>query len=519
MNSRPSNLPTIIVTGASGFIGRHFLDTIKNDFYIYALARRSQKAAGIPIHKNIIWIRVDIAVEQAMKEILNGIANQGGADYLLHLAGFYDFSNKSDQEYYRTNAIGTRNILENSKILRLKRFIFASSLTVTEFCNPNVVINEDSPTDAKFPYALSKKEAEIFIKDYSSEFPCTIIRQAAIYSDWCEYMPLYSFLSTWLSAKWNCRVLGGKGDSAIPYLHINELCKLFLLIIKQTEQLPIFNILIASPDNSESHKELFKIAVGYNYFQSIKPFYVPKFLAYAGIIVRYQWGRIIGKLPFERFWMAKYIDHKMRVDASNTRKILSWIPIARYDIKRRLLFIIANMKNNPFEWKYKNETAPVYAIKERQYLKIYECMIKLKDQIINEIFARMSSQKNTYLFETYQHLEIDKLINRIEYLYNMLENGMRTGDRTNILEYGSYMAGERFIEGFKSVEVIRAIELTAEITIDSLMSQSELEGMEQRIHDEIMVTLQMVIDKIEDTYENLIDNKRQKTENKKNGEG
>mgnify|MGYP000243527337 CR=1 FL=1 len=37
-------LPRIIVTGSSGFIGRHLLDALKEDYRIYALARRSRKA-------------------------------------------------------------------------------------------------------------------------------------------------------------------------------------------------------------------------------------------------------------------------------------------------------------------------------------------------------------------------------------------------------------------------------------------------------------------------------------------
>ena len=34
-------------------------------------------------------------------------------------------------------------------------------------------------------------------------------------ANWCEYAPLYVFLSTWLSKKWNARILGGRGASAI----------------------------------------------------------------------------------------------------------------------------------------------------------------------------------------------------------------------------------------------------------------------------------------------------------------
>ena len=47
-------LPRILVTGASGFIGRHLLEALKEDFQIIGLARRSQIRCGAPFHSNII---------------------------------------------------------------------------------------------------------------------------------------------------------------------------------------------------------------------------------------------------------------------------------------------------------------------------------------------------------------------------------------------------------------------------------------------------------------------------------
>ena len=45
-------LPTIIMTGASGFIGGNLLEILKENYRIFAMARRSRKEAGIPFHKN-----------------------------------------------------------------------------------------------------------------------------------------------------------------------------------------------------------------------------------------------------------------------------------------------------------------------------------------------------------------------------------------------------------------------------------------------------------------------------------
>jgi len=500
---RPSTLPILIITGASGFIGRNLLQKFKSSFYIYALARRSAITSGVELNNNINWIRVDISDNNKIHEVFKTIAVNGGADYIFHLAGFFNFDNKNDPEYERTNVIGTKNILEGARKLYLKRFVFASSITVTSFENSTQTIDENSPTNAKFPYAISKAKAEALVSESSSYFPCTTIRLAAIFSDWCEYKPLYCFLNTWLSKKWHHKMLAGKGEAAVPYLHIRDLSNFFMAVIKNTGHLDQYNILIASPDSATSHKELYKVACGFSYFHSIKPILIPKAVVSIGIVLRMLWGKITRHLPFERLWMMKYIDKKLIVDSSETQKMLSWEPIRRYSINHRLLFIIANMKRNPYEWQYKNEIILDQAITQRKYLDIYEGMTELKDEIINKTFVQFIAVENSKKFPTYQHLECEQLLNRIENIFNMLEFDVCTGNRGNILEYGRSIAEARFAEGFTSNEVINAVQLTADVIVTQLLQQDGLKEMEQLIHDEVTMTLQMVIERIEDTYEQL----------------
>jgi len=55
-----NNLPGIVITGASGFIGRHVVESLRETFHVFALARRTQQEVGVPRHQNIEWILVDI---------------------------------------------------------------------------------------------------------------------------------------------------------------------------------------------------------------------------------------------------------------------------------------------------------------------------------------------------------------------------------------------------------------------------------------------------------------------------
>ena len=294
------HLPGIIVTGASGFVGRNFLKAVNDKFRLFCLARRTQNEACVAQNKNIHWTQVDIAKWDRVKEVAECVKQFGGADYVLHLAGYYDFTNKNHPEYERTNVRGTGNILKLSRMIGIKRFIFASSLAACKFPPSDKVVDELSPPDANYPYALSKRLGEEMIHDFSTHFPCTIIRMAAVFSDWCEYPPLYVLLNTWLSGKWNARVLGGKGLTAIPYIHINDLTNCILKVIEMHETLPRLCFYNASQNGATNHIELFKTATRYYFGLNVKPICVAKPLLIPIIAIRQYLVRLFGRIPFER---------------------------------------------------------------------------------------------------------------------------------------------------------------------------------------------------------------------------
>jgi len=95
-------LPSILVTGASGFIGRHFVIAACNKFRLFCIARRSQKEAGIPQNDNIHWLQADITKWQNLLSAAQYIRNHGGADYVLHLAGYYDLAKGEEKHSLRS---------------------------------------------------------------------------------------------------------------------------------------------------------------------------------------------------------------------------------------------------------------------------------------------------------------------------------------------------------------------------------------------------------------------------------
>ncbi|MEN8154060.1 MAG: NAD(P)-dependent oxidoreductase [Acidobacteriota bacterium] len=494
-------LSTIVVTGASGFIGRYFLEGAKEKYRIFAIARRSQTECNAPRHQNIEWYMVDICEKAELNKIINSISKKTKIDFILHLAGYYDFECLKNPEYERTNVQGTRNILEHGKKLKIKRFIFSSSLTVSDFKKCKMPLTEKSPPNGNFPYALSKRKGEDMLKEYSKHFPCTVIRFAAVFSDWCEYGPLYSLMSTWVSGKWNSRILGGKGKTAITYIHIKCAVLFILQVLTGNDHMKRFDILIASSSEYQSHRKLFLLTTRLYFGKALKPIFIPKFLAGIGIYLRCMFGKIFNKNPFEKIWMVNYIDHFISTKPDYSLKILPFSIRERYHLPRRLIYLIENMKSFPQEWHSRNLKVFRRDIK-RPNLLISNVMSSYRELLVEDTYKYLSTSPD---YPNYHALDPDKLRWYIDFVMNLLMGSVRNSDRHSVISYYRYLASIRKKEGFSLNELKSALLKLGEITVKNLKKSPELEGMEQYLNDQIMLTLEMAADEVDDAYSEIPD--------------
>ena len=117
-------LPGLVLTGASGFEGRYFIEAAGKHFRLFCVARRSAAEVGVQEKNTLRWFQADIADRARLQEMIPLTKDFGGVDYIVHFAGYYDYTNKEHPSYARTNVEGTRNILELARHLEIKRFIF-----------------------------------------------------------------------------------------------------------------------------------------------------------------------------------------------------------------------------------------------------------------------------------------------------------------------------------------------------------------------------------------------------------
>jgi len=502
--------PVLIVTGASGFVGRHFLASVCNDCTIYALARRSQFEAGVPQNKNIKWLLVDVANDEQLDRVISFIQSESTVDFIFHFAGYYNFSYDDNPEYERTNVGGTSLILKYADNCNVKRFIFASSIAACEFPSEGNALTESSPPDANHIYAESKKKGEELTLEYSSKFPCSVVRFAALFSDWGEYGPLYVLMENWFSKGPKSRILGGDGSFGIPYMHIGCLIRLLRILMDKTDDLPDYDIYIASPDGVTTHKELFELTTTLHSGNAIKPWLLPLPIVWLGVAVFDLFGRLIGNRPFERPWMVRYLGSQLRVDSKYTRKALDWAPKQRHRIERRLLYLVEHAKSFPLEWHTKNQASLKIENIDRPNLIIAEALMRRQNEIIERLLERVRSDKGQNDLPNYNLKSDETLRWYLGIYYNQLMTSVRTGDRMSLVNYSRFLANIRSRESFTAAEVANALNRIGEIVIAALLEQQELQDLELLVNDSIGLTIQLAVDEVEDSFDRIEETEKRK---------
>jgi len=496
-------LPQIVVTGSSGFLGRHLLDELKEEYRIFGIARRSPAKVGAPIHRNITWYQADIGDQLELATAFRKIREEGGAEMVIHLAAHYDFIREENLNYWRTNVEGLRNVLEECLDLRLRRFIFASSTAACGFPpahEPGRVITEDTPADGRHIYAETKRLGEEMVGEYSDEIPVTTTRFAALISEWCEYPPLFVFLQTWLSKSWRRRMLGGKGEFAIPYLHVRDAVQVVRQVMKQADVLESGDVFLACPDGGVTSRYLFEQATLLYYGSAEKPIWVPRWFCRLGIGTREKILSLLGRTPFERAWMADYVDRQLLVDARRTRQALNWEPRPRLSILRRLPFMIENFKTNPAEW-YRRNHAAMRLEPPLENLRIHRLLEKHETRILQGMSTLMTSREGQERFPKYQALPSEEQMWYHRVAFRRLLDSVRTRDKSIYASFCRDLAELRCGQGFMVEEVREAVRALRDFCIGVLDQDPDSAGLSQVIEDHIAMTMLCGCDQIEDTFE------------------
>lgn len=170
----------LVVTGATGFVGRHFVDhALAAGHEVAALHREpSRKEAlvsdmesrGVEFHPG------DVSEPESLAPVMRG------AECVCHFASAFREAGVSD-DYFRTvNVTGTRNALDAAAEQGVRRFVMCSTAGIYGSRVPGVA-DENSPLRPANIYETSKVEAEDVVRRHSAAhgMEYAIFRPAVVY--------------------------------------------------------------------------------------------------------------------------------------------------------------------------------------------------------------------------------------------------------------------------------------------------------------------------------------------------
>jgi len=208
----------ILVTGASGFIGRKLsLMLAEMGYEVLALCRNVQHPYLIP-HRNIQFIKGDIlniaSLEKAMKDCYQ----------VYHTAAMAKMWCPNEHDFYEVNVVGTRNVLQAALKLGVERVVHTSTCGVW---GPtlNHPVSENDPRVVGFPihYERTKYLAELEVKDFVRKgLDVVIVNPSRVYGDGpvTDSNTVSKIVKGYINGTW--RFIPGDGKTIANYAFVDD---------------------------------------------------------------------------------------------------------------------------------------------------------------------------------------------------------------------------------------------------------------------------------------------------------
>lgn len=164
-------MKTVLVTGATGFIGHHLCATLLNKGVKLRVLGRRQPDIDAEFH---FWDMVDPLSTIPLT----------GVDTVFHLAGKAHALAETRQdmdEYFSINTEATQKLLQASKKAGVKTFIYFSSVKAAG--DINGLMDESVSVESDMPYGQSKKASEQLVLEGNYVPHPVVIRPSMVYGN------------------------------------------------------------------------------------------------------------------------------------------------------------------------------------------------------------------------------------------------------------------------------------------------------------------------------------------------
>jgi nucleoside-diphosphate-sugar epimerase len=282
----------ILITGNSGFIGRF-------------LARKL-------VEKNYAVVGLDIKQDNHARDyaqcLKGDILHKGDvektvelADFIIHLAAKHHDFGISEEEFYKVNVEGTKNLLDCASRKNIKKFIFVSSVAV--YNDENMPVDEATELKPNNFYGKSKLEAEDLVREWvdkDTTRSVIIVRPAVVFGPY-NYANMYKLIDNIYKGKF---IFVGRGDNIKSVAYVENLVDAIIFSMERMK--PGLNIFNYSDEPHMTIEEIVNI-ISKPLGKSISRFRLPLRLVLTVASIFDLIARASGKnLPIQAFRIKKF---------------------------------------------------------------------------------------------------------------------------------------------------------------------------------------------------------------------
>jgi len=174
----PEMKSKVLITGAAGFIGSHLADSLLEDgIPVRCLTKPESDISHLAGSRSEI-ISGDVKDPASLAPAMEGVHT------VYHLAAISRLdANVPDEEYYKTNVEGTRNVLESARRAGVKRVLYTSTIESVGTSKDGAPLTETTPPAPRNIYGITKLEAEKLVLDYHRQYGMEtfVVRPPMIY--------------------------------------------------------------------------------------------------------------------------------------------------------------------------------------------------------------------------------------------------------------------------------------------------------------------------------------------------
>jgi len=304
----------VLITGASGFIGRALNQKLSEKDYDIRFVVRSKQLSSCEGPCNgckiftIDGSREDLGLTNAMCDV----------DTIIHLAARVHIMRDSEPDpiaaFYKTNVDLTKKLVDIAVISKVKRFVFISSLHVTGNESFFAPLNEKDVPNPSSPYAISKWEAEQYLNEIAKKngMEVVIIRPPLVHGPRVKA----NFLSLLKLTKIGLPLPVGSLNGKRSMISVNNLVDFIVCCIKHPKAAN--ETFFVSDDEDVSTKELF--------IKLIKLFGKRPLLLPVPAKILYILGDLLGRKS-----IVERLCAPLQVNITKAKTLLSWKPVQTLD--------------------------------------------------------------------------------------------------------------------------------------------------------------------------------------------